>query len=197
MKLNKIFNIIILSLFIISCSSESTDFIPKPKGFNHISLPEHEYVEFNEEGFPYTFEISKYAKPENDSTLLDKKKHYKTIGYPTLGFKIHITYKEIKQSEDTLRSYIAEGYKLRDGHDKKAYGFNEQYAQNENGDNIAIFEIEGNVPSQYQFMLHDSTDNFMRGVLYFPIATKNDSLAPVIQYAKEDIQHLINTVKWK
>ena len=61
MKLNKIFNIIVLSLFIISCSSESSDFLPIPKGFNHISLPEHEYVEFNEEGFPYTFEISKYV----------------------------------------------------------------------------------------------------------------------------------------
>lgn len=197
MKLYKILSILFAALFVVSCSDKSTDFIPKPKGFNHINLPDHKYVEFNEEGFPYTFEMSKFAISEKDSILVEKKKHYKTINYPTLGFKIHITYKDIKQSEDTLRSYIAEGYKLRDGHDKKAYGFNEQYAQNANGDNVAIFEIEGNVPSQYQFMLHDSTDHFMRGVLYFPIATKNDSLNPVIQYAKDDMQHLINTVKWK
>ncbi len=196
MKLKSLLNLFIFSLLIVSCSSESSDFVPKPKGFNHIDLPAHEYTKFKEEGFPYTFEISKHAIPENDSVLVEKKKFYKTISYPKLGYKIHITYKDIKQNEDTLRSYIAEGYKLRDGHDKKAYGFNEQYAQNANGDNVAIFEIEGNVPSQYQFMLHDSTDNFMRGVLYFPIATKNDSLAPVIQYAKEDIQHLINTVEW-
>ena len=191
----------IISLFslllLISCSDESSDFIPKPKGLNHIDLPDHSYNTFQEEGYPYTFEISKYAHPENDSIMLEKKKFYKTISYPTLGFKIHLTYKDIKKNKDTLRSYIAEGYKLRDGHDKKAYGFNEQYAQNERGDNIAIFEIDGNVPSQYQFMLHDSTDHFMRGVLYFPIATKNDSLAPIIEYAKKDIQHLIQSVRWR
>ena len=57
--------------------------------------------------------------------------------------------------------------------------------------------MEGDVPSTFQFFTHDSTSHFFRGVLYFPTATKNDSLAPVSEYVIEDMKHLLNTLKWK
>jgi len=60
-----------------------------------------------------------------------------------------------------------------------------------------IAEIEGDVPSQFQFTITDSTTNFMRGALYFYTKVQNDSLMPAIEYVKKDIMHLINTVKWK
>jgi gliding motility-associated lipoprotein GldD len=43
----------------------------------------------------------------------------------------------------------------------------------------------------------DSTKHFLRGAVYFNTATKNDSLAPVIRYLKQDAIHLIQTLRWK
>jgi len=56
--------------------------------------------------------------------------------------------------------------------------------------------LEGEVPSQFQFHVSDSTQHFMRGALYFKTATQNDSLAPVIDYLKRDIIHLLSTLRW-
>jgi gliding motility-associated lipoprotein GldD len=57
--------------------------------------------------------------------------------------------------------------------------------------------LSGEVPSQFQFYITDSTRHFLRGALYFPTATKNDSLAPIINYIKQDMIHLLNTTRWK
>ena len=51
--------------------------------------------------------------------------------------------------------------------------------------------------SPYQFYLTDSTKHFIRGALYFNTIPNNDSLAPVIEFLKEDINHLIETFEWK
>jgi gliding motility-associated lipoprotein GldD len=66
-----------------------------------------------------------------------------------------------------------------------------------NGKTATIFQLEGEVPSQFQFHITDSTEHFLRGALYFRTATKNDSLSPVINYMKEDIMHMLNTLEWK
>jgi gliding motility-associated lipoprotein GldD len=53
------------------------------------------------------------------------------------------------------------------------------------------------VPSQFQFYVTDSTTHFLRAALYFRTALKNDSLAPVINYMKEDMLHMLETLEWK
>jgi gliding motility-associated lipoprotein GldD len=51
--------------------------------------------------------------------------------------------------------------------------------------------------SPFQFYLTDSTKNFVRGALYFNTVPNNDSLAPVIDFLKQDIIHMIETFRWK
>ena len=48
-----------------------------------------------------------------------------------------------------------------------------------NGQIASVAELEGEVPTQFQFYTSDSTHHFFRGALYFNTAMKNDSLAPV------------------
>jgi hypothetical protein len=43
----------------------------------------------------------------------------------------------------------------------------------------------------------DSTSHFLRGAVYFNTALKNDSLAPIIEYIKIDMAHLINSVNFE
>jgi gliding motility-associated lipoprotein GldD len=60
-----------------------------------------------------------------------------------------------------------------------------------------IAEISGDVPTQFQFTVTDSTKNFLRGALYFNTEVNNDSLSPAIDYMKKEAMHLINTLEWK
>jgi gliding motility-associated lipoprotein GldD len=60
-----------------------------------------------------------------------------------------------------------------------------------------VAELSGEVPTQFQFYVTDSTHHFLRGALYFNTAVKNDSLAPIIEYIKSDMMHLINTLEFK
>ena len=92
---------------------------------------------------------------------------------------------------------IDDAHKLTAKHQVKAYSIEETLIKTPAGMNVIIFELSGEVPSQFQFYATDTTTHFLRGALYFHTAVKNDSLAPVIDYMKVDVMHLINTLKWR
>ena len=60
-----------------------------------------------------------------------------------------------------------------------------------------IYEIRGNVASPIQFYLTDSLSNFLRGSLNLNSSAKYDSIYPSIQYIKNDILVLFETINWK
>jgi gliding motility-associated lipoprotein GldD len=60
-----------------------------------------------------------------------------------------------------------------------------------------IYMIDGNAASPLQFYLTDSTNNFLRGALYFREVPNIDSLRPVIDFLTPDIIRLIETTEWK
>ena len=51
--------------------------------------------------------------------------------------------------------------------------------------------------STCQFWLTDSSRHFLRGALYLNHTPNNDSLAPVIDYIQTDIEHLVETLRWR
>ncbi|OYT16688.1 MAG: gliding motility lipoprotein GldD, partial [Bacteroidetes bacterium 4572_77] len=60
------------------------------------------------------------------------------------------------------------------------------------------YDIQGSqAASPFQFYVTDSTQHFFRGALYFNFTPNNDSLQPVIDYLKKDIQVLIESLEWK
>ena len=67
----------------------------------------------------------------------------------------------------------------------------------ENGTYGLIYDIKGNTASSVNFYITDSTSGFFSGSLYFNVQTNKDSLAPAIQFFREDIVHLINTFSWE
>jgi gliding motility-associated lipoprotein GldD len=90
-----------------------------------------------------------------------------------------------------------DAYRLTAKHQIKAYGIDEVNVRTPSGKTAVIAEISGEVPSQFQFTMTDSTRNFLRGAVYFNTRVANDSLAPAIEYMKREAMHLINTVEWK
>jgi gliding motility-associated lipoprotein GldD len=185
--------------------------MPKPKGYNRIDLPAHEYMN-SPDSLPYFFKVSTYARINQDSSWiamnrikekinpkfpLIKEKYWIDISYETLGANIEITYKEINKRNDLMKAYFEDAYKLASEHQVKANAIDESIIRTVNGYTASIIELKGEVPTQVQFVTTDSVQHFLRGALYFKTATMNDSLAPVISYLKVDILHFLNTLRWK
>ena len=171
------------------------NYLPKPLGYNRIPLPEHEYVQLPDT-FPYSFEYSRHALLLKDSSFIAEP-FWIHLFYPGLVADIQITYKPIERDTSLLREYLEDAYKLTSKHQIKAYSIEENLMKTPSGKTVVLAELEGEVPSQFQFFTTDSTDHFLRGALYFRTATRNDSLAPVIEYVKVDIIHMMNTIEWQ
>jgi gliding motility-associated lipoprotein GldD len=184
--------VILLMAIITSCDRE---YLPKPMGYNRLILPETAYQALPD-SLPYFFEYSKHAKLLDDSTSISGP-FWVEIYYPALKSNIHITYKRLNQNEKLLKEFLDDAYTLTAKHQIKAYAIDEVIATTPSGKTAVIAELDGEVPSQFQFTITDSTDNFLRGALYFNTKVQNDSLAPAIEYMKKDIMHLINTLQWK
>jgi gliding motility-associated lipoprotein GldD len=107
-----------------------------------------------------------------------------------------LTYKKIDQNTD-FKVLSNDAFNLTAKHQIKAYGIEEVVLLTPNGYSAVVAELTGEVPTQFQFFVTDSTSHFLRGALYFNTALKNDSLAPVIEYIKIDLAHLINTVTFE
>ena len=190
--------IILLFVTAVVCTSCEPTFIPKPTGFNEIDLPVQKYNLWKDSTKPYLFEKNEVAVVKDYITSTIKKEDkYVIIDYPTLGGKCYLTYKPIGNNIDTLNSLIMNSFRLADGHNVKASGIESEVISTEDGHYAVSIIIEGEVSSQYQFYLHDSTNHFIRAALYFETAKKNDSLAPVIDYVKRDMNHIIKTIQWR
>lgn len=184
-----------ISLLLASLWSCEEEYFPKPKGYNRIDLPEHSYQSLPD-SLPYAFEFSREAKILKDSSWMAER-YWIDLYYPYFDCNIQITYKPIMGQEKLLREYLTDAYKLTNKHNIKAYAIDYMVMPTAKGKVAAVAQLEGEVPTQSQFFITDSTEHFLRGALYFRTATANDSLAPVINWVNEDIQHMLHTLDWK
>lgn len=179
-------------LLMASCTR---DHIPKPLGYNRLPLPDPAYRPLPD-SLPYSFEYSQHARLLPDTSSI-REKYWIEIYYPFMKANIHVTYKSLNNDDKLLREFMDDAYTLTSKHQVKAYAINELISKTPNGKTAVIAELEGEVPSQFQVTITDSTHNFLRAALYFNTRIANDSLAPAIEYMKNDMMHLINTLEWK
>lgn len=170
-------------------------YLPKPKGYNRIDLPVPKY-QILPDTFPYKFQYSAYSElSRDDSKIADR--YWINLTYPDFDAIVQITYKSLIDPNNKPEVLLNEAFELAMKHNVKAYGIEESLIQIPNGQVASVTELEGEVPTQFQFFTSDSTRHFFRGALYFNTATKNDSLAPVIEFIKKDMIHLLNSFEWK
>nr|WP_188558032.1 gliding motility lipoprotein GldD [Hymenobacter glacieicola] len=185
----------VLALLALAAGCTSTpDFTPKPKGYNRIDLPPHAYQQLGP-GHPYRFEYSRYAKILRDSSYLAQP-HWINVYYPSLQANVQVTYASLTGKPQLYSKLLEDARKLTSKHEIKATAIDENVLKTPHGMRVSVFELQGEVPSQFQFYTTDSTKHFFRGALYFRTATANDSLAPVIEYVKQDIVRMLNTLQF-
>jgi gliding motility-associated lipoprotein GldD len=180
-----------VSMLLVSCSES---YSPKPRGYYRIDLPQHAYQVFNSD-CPYTFEYPSYASVEADSSKLAEP-FWINIRYAPFHATLHFSYKAV---QGNLAKYLDDAHTLVNKHIPKANAIGQKEFSNPTVRVYGlVYDIRGaDAASPCQFYLTDSTSNFVRGALYFNHVPNNDSLAPVIDFLKADIEHMISTFRWK
>ena len=190
--MKQIFCIALIFAVFTACSENYT---PKPRAYHRIDLPEKAYQLFDDKTYPYTYEIPIYANVTPYEA--EGEKFWANINFSSLNAKINMSYKALNNTN--LKEHIADAILFVDKHQGKASRIRElELNDPENRVYGMLFDIRGvGVASTYQFYLTDSSKHFVRGALYFDASPNNDSLAPVIEFLKLDIDHLIETFQWR
>jgi gliding motility-associated lipoprotein GldD len=199
--MNSRFSIFLLvqTLFVftlLSCNSEYS--AGKKKGYFKIDFPEKKYKQFNQPGYPYTFEYPEYARVIKDTTFFDDKAGdwWINIDFPRFDGRIYVSYKPIN-AENVFDSLVRDGFKMAYKQNVDvSTGIEDSLIQTPNGVEGLYFSLKGNTATANQFFLTDSTRHFFRGALYFNAVPNEDSLGIVNEFLKKDLLHLINTLRW-
>lgn len=177
-------------LLLASCDGDS---IPKPRGYFRIDLPEKKYSSFQSE-CPYTFNYPQYADVEPYRGSMNERCWF-NIEYKRFKGTVHLSYYGISGD---LAKHIEDSRALAYKHSVKANAIDEKLiSYPERKVYGLLYEISGNAASSVQFYLTDSTTNFVRAALYFKASPNFDSIAPVQEFVRADIDTLIKSFRWK
>ena len=193
---NRLFILVLVSVLVcvaVGCDRQS-GYLPKPRGYFRIDLPEKTYVKVDTIE-KYSFECPQYALVTPDPYSPDEK-NWVNIEMPQFKGSIHLTHKDVNGN---LGEYLEDVHTMVTKHLQKANGMRDSLIVNDAHRVYGLLiEMDGKgVATPMQFYLTDSTRNFIRGALYFNFKPDNDSMQPVINFIRQDIDHLIETLEWK
>lgn len=205
---------VLVALVLVACNSTYTS---KKRGYFDVDFPERKYVLFNEADVPYSFEYPAYAKIIKDSTYFDstpENPYWRNIDFPQFNARIFLSYKiiggkatyKIKMPDGSYRDssgtnyfdrMVNDAFNLTNKNESVASSIKDSLFTTKNDVTGIFFRVGGNAATARQFFMSDSTRHFIRGALYFDTTPNADSLKPVQDFLQVDIDHLINTFKWK
>jgi len=172
---------------------------PKPRAYPRVSYPEKTYQSFDKNYCPFTFEYPTYAQIQQDTNPLNEKPTdpcWFDIYIPEFDSRIYCSYYAITPSK-TLAQLKKDAMDMVDWHNKKANYIEEMRIRKPNQVSGYAFILDGPAASPMQFYLTDSTNHFLRCALYFNTTVNPDSMAPVYEFVKADIQKMIDTFEWE
>lgn len=191
-------NIAVYMICILVASGCKDVAVPKPKGYFRIDLPQKEYTSPDKSGdvpfMPFTFEYPVYGKLTFGSDSPETEGWF-NIEFPRYNATIYLTYKPVNND---FAAIMEQTYRMNvKNHISKADAISEQSYNNEDGKVYGIlYDLKGNTASAVQFYATDSVKHYLRGSLYFDAEPNSDSLAPVIDFFREDVIHLVETLSW-
>lgn len=191
--------ITLLSIIMAATFACNSPYTYKKKGYFNIEFPQKQYQVFDQPGYPYTFEYPVYAKVTKDSTFFGDKAEdwWINIDVPRFAGRIYVSYKKIRNKLQ-IDSLVNDAFKMAyKQHTEISTGIDDSVMTTPNGAEGIYYSLKGNTATANQFFLTDSVHNFLRGALYFDATPNEDSLAIVNNFLKQDLLHLINTLKWK
>lgn len=177
-----------LSVIVSSLVSCKEEVVPKPSGYLRLDYPVAKYVQF-ENDCKYTFDINSNAviKEKGDCNF--------EITYPKMKATVYLSYKPVNNNITML---LRDAQKLTYEHVIKADDILEQPYINSNKKVYGMFyQVDGNAATNTQFYVTDSVKHFVAGSVYFYAKPNFDSIMPAASYLKNDMQNLMESLKWK
>jgi gliding motility-associated lipoprotein GldD len=189
--------IFLYALTLTAC--DDTLSVPKPRAYPRVIYPERAYKPFDEKYCAFTFDQPVYAKIEQDTSYFGQAPAnacWFNMVVPQLNAQLHCSYFPIRNQQG-FDELIKDAFELTNKHNIKA-DYIDEIPIHRPADRVhgLLFKVEGSAASTYQFFLTDSTRHFVRGALYFNTPTRPDSLAPVIRFMKQDLDRMVNTLRW-
>lgn len=185
---------LVILCFIMLVTACHPDYTPKPRGYFRIEFPEKKYVHFSNPGCPFSFDIPDYGIVIPDSGRFAEP-CWMNLVFEVFNGEINMSYKPLNNN---LNKFTEDSRTLVYKHTVRAEAIDERLISDP-ANNVygLLYEIGGNAASSVQFYVTDSTSHFLRGALYFNVPPQSDSLAPVIEFIKEDVKHMIQSIRWK
>jgi gliding motility-associated lipoprotein GldD len=203
-----------ISIIHFSCNSNYTS---KKKGYFKIDLPTHAYQAFDNPNFPYSFEYPLYGQIIHDTTYFETRPendYWVNVDFPQFNARLFLSYKiiggnahyKLKKSDGTYKDSVGVNYfdlmvndafNLTNKNNVVASSIVDSLMLTPNKILGVFFKVGGNAATANQFFLSDTTKNFIRGALYFNTTPNADSIKPVQDFLRKDVEHLINSFKWR
>lgn len=186
--------VITLSLiFLSSCGEEYVPFARK-YAYPRIELPaEISYQVFENEACSFSFEYpaeGKITRNREDSCWVD-------ISLEEHDATFHVNGRSILTSGRPLEVHQEEHRRLIYNHSVKAARIVPEAINLANGAGTK-YEMVGEVGTPMQVFFHDEAgEESVILSFYYQSALKNDSLAPVTEYLKVQLDHIVETIEWK
>jgi len=193
--LSHLFFLISLVFLFSSCVQKQEVPVPKPVGYFRLTTPEPAYQHWDSI-LPFVFDYS-----EHSSLSFQKKEenvYWVDIYYPSLAAMLKMTcfpvtnnlHNFIWNEEEQVMFHVdrrmVDDIQYSTVNDPKARVFGR------------LYELEGkHVATPFMFWLTDSSQYFVKGSLFFDFAPNNDSLAPIIDYLKQDAILMVESWRWK
>ncbi|MGI4020732.1 MAG: gliding motility lipoprotein GldD [Janthinobacterium lividum] len=187
--------ILIFFCLMLLFSCHNAEYTPKPRGFFRIVFPEKKYQSYTG-GCPFVFSYPVYANVEPDKNR-NAKPCWFNLAYPAFKGTLHLSYMPVTSKKE-FNELIEDAHTFAFKHTVKATAIDEGMIAYPNRKMYGIYyRIDGNAASAVQFYLTDSTKNYLRGALYFDELPRQDSIKPVLNFIKKDIDVMIKTLRWK
>ncbi len=190
---------IILGVALVLVACGESDYVPKPRIYPKMEFPKRAYKPFENNYCGFTFEQPVATEVQKKEEFFGGKAGdcWFNLYYPALNGSVYFTYYPITPNKQ-LYKLVEDTYRMEDQHTSKASYM--EHSAIIRGDAMVFGELTdifGDVGTPFQFFITDSTTHFIRAGLTFNAAANSDSLAPAIEYVKQDMIHLIETFQWK
>ena len=178
---------VLIGVLFFSCGEEV---VIKPRAELRLEYPEAEYEDLGMD-LPFTFMKNKEAK------LAKKRSKGFNLTYPKMNATLFVSYQPVNNGKN-MDSLLYDAQKLAYDHTVKAESIFEQPRVDSIHKVYGMFYmINGNAATHSQFYVTDSLHHFLSGSVYFDTKPNYDSLYPAINYMRNDLRRIMETVEWK
>jgi len=163
--------------------------MPKPNGMLALNYPTPAYKQVSLD-CPFTFDFNSLSLIEVQSNC------FFSMSYPSMKAKVYLSYFNLNEHHieglyNDFNARLMEHTKQEARVQESSY---ENISQQKYG---RFFEITSNSPSNLHYMVTDKKNHFITGVLFFSATPNYDSLFPAIQYIKNDLRQLTESLVWR